>query len=114
MKTNLVLFLSCLICVSCSNYRIDNNENKYLLNDQSNSKYYLIDIIRKAQNDNKLGKDPMIIINGDPVYYHYKKNIEPIKIEKSQIKKIELLKNTDCLQTFGSACKYGLIRITTY
>lgn len=87
MKTNLVLFLSCLICVSCSNYRIDNNENKYLLNDQSNSKYCLIDIIRKAQNDNKLGKDPMIILTEILYIIITKRILNQLKLKNLKSKK---------------------------
>ncbi len=103
-----------LILSSCSTIDITNTEQNYLLKDDNNSKFYLIEFIRKAQSENKLGEIPMLIIDGEPIFYYYKENVKSIKIKKSEIKNIEITESKECVKLFGAACKYGLIRIKTY
>ncbi|MCY0969739.1 hypothetical protein [Chryseobacterium wangxinyae] len=102
------------LLASCSANKISVVERNYLLNEKNNDKYYLIQFIRKSQKENKLGEIPMLIIDGVPIYYFYKKDSEPIKIGRSQIINIKITENTTCAHVFGAACKYGLITIKTY
>ena len=113
MKQTIKYFLL-LVLISCSTLNITSNEKNYLLNDENSSKYYLIEFIRKAQSEKKLGEIPMLIIDGEPIFYYYKENVELIQIKKSEIKNIEIIESKECVKLFGAACKYGLIRIKTY
>ncbi len=56
---------------------------------------------------------PMIIVDGDPKYYYYKEDVKTLNINKNQIRKIKILEAENCVKTFGAACKYGLITIST-
>lgn len=112
MKT-FALLSSLLICLSCSTYKVNSIEKKYLLNEKGDSKYYLIELIRKAQSENKLGKEPMIIIDGTPIYYYHKEDFVPIKIIKDEVRKVEITESSKCVHVYGAACKYGLVTIKT-
>lgn len=104
-----LIFVSIIFLVSCSKA----NTN-YILNDKNNSKYYLLNIIKQAQKENKLGKKPMLIIDSKPIYYHYKKEIEIINIKKDDIKSFKIIDAPKCVSIYGAACKYGLIEVKTY
>jgi len=108
------IVLSLIIFSSCSTISITNTEQNYILKDENKSKFYLIEFIRKAQSENKLGETPMLIIDGEPTFYYNKENVKKIQIKKSDIKMIEIVESKDCVKLFGAACKYGLIRIKTY
>ena len=123
MKRKYVLILTMLLFLSCKTTKPISKENvveitdiekHYLLSDSDSEKYYLIKLIRKLQSEKKLGEIPMIIVDGDPKYYFYKEEIKPLNIEKSKIRKIKILEAEKCVQTFGAACEYGLITISTY
>jgi hypothetical protein len=123
MKRKYSLILTLLFFLSCKTTKpiieedeveITDIEKHYLLSDTDSEKYYVIKLIRKLQSEKKLGEIPMIIVDGDPKYYHYKEEIKPLNIEKRKIRKIKILEAEKCVQTFGAACKYGLITITTY
>lgn len=123
MKRKYLLILTMLFFLNCkttkpivkeNNVEITDIEKHYLLSDTDSEKYYIIKLIRKLQSEKKLGEIPMIIVDGDPKYYYYKEKIKPLNIEKTKIKKIKILEAEKCVQTFGAACKYGLITINTY
>ncbi|MCU7614890.1 hypothetical protein N0B16_10615 [Chryseobacterium sp. GMJ5] len=84
------------------------------MKDEGDAKYYLVELIRKAQIEHKLGEEPMLIIDGIPVYYHYRKDFVSIKIIKDQIKEVRITESSKCVSLYGSACKYGLITLKTY
>lgn len=113
----MLFFLSCKTTkpiVEENVVEITDIEKHYLLSDSDSEKYYVIKLIRKLQSEKKLGEIPMIIVDGDPKCYYYKEDIKPLNVEKSKIKKIKILEAEKCVQTFGAACKYGLITISTY
>jgi len=123
MKRKYLLILPVLFFLSCKTtnpiikediVEITDIEKHYLLSDSDSEKYYVIKLIRKLQSEKKLGEIPMIIVDGDPKYYHYKEEIKPLNIQKSKIKKIKILEAAKCVQTFGAACRYGLITINSY
>jgi hypothetical protein len=123
MKSKYFLILLMHFFLSCKTTKpiikediveITDIEKHYLLSDLDSEKYYVIKLIRRLQSEKKLGEIPMIIVDGDPEYYYYKEEIKPLNIEKSKIRKITVLEAEKCVQTFGAACKYGLITISTY
>ena len=112
----MLLFLNCKTTKPINKeivVEITDIEKHYLLSDSNSEKYYVIKLIRKLQSEKKLGEIPMIILDGDPKYYFYKEEIKPFNVEKSKIRKIKILEAEKCVQTFGAACKYGLIKIST-
>ena len=123
MKKDFVLILTLLLFFCCKSTTPINEENgvkitdiekHYLLSNLDSEKYYIIKLIRKLQSEKKLGEFPMIIVDGDPKYYYYKEEIKPLNIELNKIRKLKILDAKTCVQTFGAACKYGLITISTY
>ena len=94
--------------------KLNDKEENFLLNDKGRDKFYLVELIRRQQNQGELGIMPMIIINGEPIYYHNKEEKLPIDVKKSDIKSIKIINAEKCINVFGYACKYGLITITTY
>lgn len=110
-------FLSCKTTkpiVKENVFEITDIEKHYLLSDSDDEKYYVIKLMRKLQSEKKLGEIPMIIVDGDPKYYYNNEEIKLLDIEKSKIRKIEILEAEKCIKTFGAVCKYGLIMISTY
>ena len=99
---------------SCKITKLTDIEKLYLIADNGNKKYYLIDFIRENQEHGKLGEIPMLIIDGNPQMYHYKEKKEKIKISKSDIKRIEIIEKEKSILLYGSAGKYGVIEIYTY
>jgi len=123
MKRKYLVMFTMLFLLSCkttkpiikeSVFEITDIEKHYLLSDSDSEKYYLIRLIRILQSEKKVGEIPMIIVDGDPKYYYTKEEIKPLNIEKRKIRKIKILEAEKCVQTFGAACKYGLITISTY
>ncbi|MWB92802.1 hypothetical protein GON26_00335 [Flavobacterium sp. GA093] len=123
MKIKYFLILTTLFFLSCKTIKplvkeddveITDIEKHYLLSDSSSEKYYLIMLIRKLQFEKKLGEIPMVIVDGDPKYYFYKEETKALNVEKNKITKIKILEAEKCVETFGAACKYGLVTISTF
>ena len=96
---------------SCTRSNLTDTEKRYLISGSGNEKHYLIEIIRENQKNEKLGKEPMIIFNGEILYYHYQENFEKIQILKNEIEEIEIIEKEESILLFGSAGKFGLMRI---
>ena len=106
----MILFLT----FSCKMANLSDIEKRYLITDNGNKKFYLIEFIKKNKESGKLGEIPMIIIDGEPITYHYKELNEKIGISKIDIKRIEIMKSEKSIPLFGSAGKYGVVQIYTY
>jgi len=89
-------------------------EKRYLLTDSGNKKFFLIDLIKENQENGKLGETPMVIVNGEPFTYHYKETNKKIEISKNDIKRIEIIESEKSIPLFGSAGKYGIVKLYTY
>ncbi|KZS40091.1 hypothetical protein AWE51_25485 [Aquimarina aggregata] len=89
-------------------------EKRYLITDNGNKKFYLIDFIKENQESGKLGEVPMLIVDGKPYTYHYKELNEKIKTSKGDIKRIEIMESEKSIPLFGNAGKYGVVKVYTY
>lgn len=114
MKVKSFLILITLVFISCKTVKLSENENNYLLADSGKDKFYLVELIRQKQTEGKLGENPMLIINGNVIFYYYKKDIEKIVISKAEIKGLRISEAEKCVSLYGAGCKYGLVEINTY
>ncbi len=114
MKIRIVSIFIFLILLGCKTISVSEVEKNYLLSDTGKDKYYLIKLIRQKQKEKVLGEMPMLIVNGEPTFYYYRKDNSIPGTSKKFIKKIEILSAEKGVQTFGAAAKYGLILINTY
>ncbi|GGD36529.1 hypothetical protein GCM10011343_27950 [Flavobacterium orientale] len=89
-------------------------EKHYLITDNGNKKFYLIDFIKENQERGKLGEIPMVVVDGKPVTYHYKELNEKIGISKNDIKRIEIMESEKSIPLFGNAGKFGVVQVYTY
>ena len=112
MIKKLLLYISAILLTACTARKTNSIEKNFLLPDEGEAKYYLVDQIRIAQKDKRLGENPMLIINGSVIYYSYKEKIEPIQIKESQIKTIQFTTAENCVCLYGKACADGLVTIT--
>ena len=108
-----ILVILCLT-FSCKMSNLTDIEKRYLLTDSGNKKFFLIDFIKENQENGKLGEIPMVIVNGEPFTYHYKETDKKIEISKNDIKRIEIMESEKSIPLFGSAGKYGIVKLSTY
>lgn len=101
------------ITFSCKLAKLTDVEKRYLMADQGIQKFYLIDFIKESQESGKLGKIPMLIVDGKPFTYHYKELNEKIEISKNDIKRIEILESEKSIPLYGNAGKYGVVQVYT-
>lgn len=114
MRKQIFILLILFLTVGCKILSLTDNEKRYLITDRGNKKYFLIDFIKTHQENEKLGKTPMVIIDGEPFTYHYKETNKELKISKNDIKRIEITNSEKSIPLFGNAGIYGVIRIYTY
>src|SRR5690554_179243 len=112
-KLILILFILCLT-FSCKMSNLTDIDNRYLISDNGNKKFYLIDFIKENRKSGKLGEIPMVILNGEPLTYHSKEMNKKIEISKSDIIQIEIMESKKSIQLFGNAGKYGVVKLYTY
>ena len=106
----LILFLT----FSCKMSNLTDIEKRYLITDNGNKKFFLIDFIKENQESGKLGEIPMVIVDGEPITYHYQEVNKKFKISKTDIKRIEIMESEKSIPLFGSAGKYGVVQVYTY
>ncbi len=111
-KKIIYLILSLTLLISCNSIKISNEEKVYLLENNGNEKYYLINYIN--QNQDKLGKLPAVMINGSFIIYCDRENKQTMKLKKEEITKIEIMTIEKSVPIFGSAGKNGIVKINTY
>ena len=114
MQKLISILMILFLIFSCKMANLTDIEKRYLITDNGNKKFYLIDFIKENQESGKLGEIPTVIIDGVPITYHYKELNEKIEISKNNIKRIEIMESEKSIPLFGSAGKYGVIQIYTY
>ena len=114
MTKNIYLLILNLLFISCSPLKISEIEHHYLLADSNNNKFFIIEIIRELQHKNKLGDEPLLIIDGEPMYSFDENYHKKILIFKKDIKFIEPVEPSKSASLFGRAGRNGHISINTY
>jgi len=97
---------------SCKTVSLSEIEERYLLKDSSNEKYYLVNLIRENQKAGILGESPLLFIDNEFITDAFKKMLD-IKIRKIDIHNIEILDCEKSVKQYGARGKYGFIRVST-
>lgn len=111
----LILFIYFISCNSV--YNVVREQERFILNDQNNDKFYLVELINKNVKLNKIGLVPTVILfsNGEQKIVRSDKEYEgAINLIKKDIKKIEIIPIEKSVKLYGSAGKNGVINIYTF
>lgn len=98
----LVLFSSC-------------STNRYLLKDENKKdSKFLIRQIKEAKTNGELTSNkPIIVVDGKPNRYNFELKENKLDLYKSDIEKIDVLKNDVGIRIYGEFAKEGVMLITT-
>jgi len=117
------ILLMCLFSVSCKinsvnvSHDIQDNQKRFLLNDNGNNVYYVIDFIKINQDKKYLGIVPMLIIHNidDTIIIRSDENVEgKLNLAKKDIVKNKITPINESVGRYGAAGKNGVIEIYTY
>lgn len=107
-----LLFLATLLILSCKSFEVSKTETRYLLNNEDKKdKYYLVELIRQKQSENKLGETPMIVL-GSKIISCWDGEKGKINISKEDIKKIKVIDMKKVSKSYGASGKYGVVIIS--
>ena len=87
--------------------------NRYYLDDTKQDRAFLVEKIQELSNKGLISESPILVIDGIEYVNTKKINLKRIKLSKSDIKNIELLKKDKGLKIFGNAGERGVLLITT-
>ena len=112
-KTFILFFCSFYIFISCSSYNGLDSQRRFLLNEKSNDKYYIIEFINS--NQGKLGETPTLIINtseGMLLVRSDNKYSKKLNFKKKDITRMIISSDKEKGPSiYGSAGKYGVVAI---
>ncbi|WP_335973327.1 hypothetical protein [Gaetbulibacter jejuensis] len=106
MKKIIKLLLITIISTSCSS-------NRYLLTDNNEDRNFLNEKIKEFKKGEDISSKPIIVIDGIPHRYNYELKEEKLKLSKSDIEKIDVLKKDVGIKIYGEFAESGVILITT-
>ncbi|MBS7787635.1 hypothetical protein KIH23_10030 [Flavobacterium sp. CYK-55] len=113
MKNLVIVFLFFGVISSCKTSSAK-MERIYSLNDSTEDKFYLLNIIYENQKNGTLGGRPMVIIDSSVKFHYCMPNFDKLNISKSEIKKLKITEASKCIKLYGAAAEFGLIEIYTY
>jgi hypothetical protein len=108
MKFIVKLFLVSVLLFSCSS-------SKYLLEDEnSKDKKFLINTIKESKSKREIASNkPIIVLDGKPLRYNHELKEEKLHLQKSDIKKIDVLKKEVGISLYGDFAEGGVLILTT-
>lgn len=106
MKRNLIL-LSSIIISGCSNPKV------FVLNDTKENKYFVLELINKAFEENQIDKLPLIVIDGIPFKYNKEPDTIILPLKKSDIISLDFLNKNSSRIIYNEKENDGVIIITT-
>ncbi len=106
MKNCLYLLLIILSLVSCSS-------NRYVLSDTDGNKDFLKQKIDEFKKTEGISNKPIIVVDGKPYRYTHELKENKLKLSKSDIKKIDVLKKDVGIRIYGEFAEAGVLLITT-
>lgn len=102
----LFIFLP-LIMIGCS------RPKAFVLNDTSENKYFVSELINKAYKENQIEKCPLIVINGIPFEYNKNQDSIFLPFKKSDIISLNFLNINSSRIIYNEKENDGAIIITT-
>lgn len=106
MAKTILTFLSLVFLFSCSS-------NRYLLVDENEDKFFLSKQIKEQRKKGLISSKPIIVIDGVPHRFDKELKENELKISKSEIKKIDIVKAEAATKVYGEDAQDGVILITT-
>ncbi|WP_207428313.1 hypothetical protein [Pedobacter sp. SYSU D00535] len=87
--------------------------NRYYLDDTKQDRTFLFQKIQELSKKGLISERPILVIDGIEYVNPKKINLKSMKLSKSDIKNIELLKKEKGVKIFGNAGERGVLLITT-
>ncbi|MFH6949641.1 hypothetical protein ACHRV6_14190 [Flavobacterium sp. FlaQc-51] len=106
MKRTLLL-LSSIILLGYSNPKV------FVLNDTEENKYFVLELVNKAFEENQIDKLPLIVIDGIPFKYNKKQDTILLPLKKSDIISLDFLNKNSSRIIYNEKENDGAIIITT-
>ena len=106
MKKHYTFIILTLLLSACS-------MNRYYLDDTKQDRTFLFEKIQELSRKGLISERPILVIDGIEYIKLKKINLKSMKLSKSDIKNIELLKEEKALKIFGNAGERGVLLITT-
>ncbi|KLT70081.1 hypothetical protein AB674_09205 [Flavobacterium sp. ABG] len=85
----------------------------FLLENEDESQYYLVDKIKTAFQKDEIANPPLIVIDGEPFKYNKTLNTIVLPIKKEIISDVTILNKNSSNVIYGKDEVYGAIIITT-
>lgn len=85
----------------------------FLLQNEDESKYYLVDKIKTAFENDVIANPPLIVIDGEPFKYDQNLNAILLPIKKEEIAEVTIFNKKNSNVIYGKDEVYGAIIITT-
>ncbi|WP_428231001.1 hypothetical protein [Flavobacterium sp.] len=101
-----LLLLSSTILTGCS------NPNTFILNDSEENKYFVLESVNHAFQEDQIGKFPFIVINGIPFKYDKEQDTIILPLEKSDIISLDFLNKNSSRIIYNEKENDGAIIIT--
>ncbi|MCV9927756.1 hypothetical protein OIU83_08845 [Flavobacterium sp. LS1R49] len=99
--------LSSTIVFGCS------NPHTFILNDTKENKYFVLELVNQAFDENQIDKSPLIVINGIPFEYNKKQDTILLPLKKSDIISLDFLNKNSSRIIYNEKENDGAIIITT-
>lgn len=103
----ILLLLSCVITIGCSN-----NPHTFILNDKKENKYFVAESINRAFEEDLIEKSPLIVINGVPFSYNKKQDTIVLPLKKSDIISLDFLNKNSSRIIYNEKENDGAVIIT--
>lgn len=107
MKKQILILMIAVCLVSCSNRKF------FVLKDNNNDKYFLLDSISVRVKNNQITASPMIVIDGIP--FKYDSNIDTVylPVSKKDLFLLTFLSKKTASVIYGENGKKGVVLIST-
>lgn len=106
MKTLTKLLILAILVSGCT-------ANRYLLTDKGKDNRFLIDLIKESSKTGKIGKKPIIVVDGVPKRFDYELKSKRLQFSKNDIENIDILKKDIGIKIYGDFAKEGVLVLTT-
>lgn len=102
-----LLLLSSTLLIACS------KPKAFILNDTKENKYFALELINNAFEENQIDKCPLIVINGIPFKYNKEQDTILLPLKRSEIISLDFLNINSSRIVYNDKENDGAVIITT-
>jgi hypothetical protein len=106
MKRTLLILTSTII-LGCS------TPKNFILNDTKENKYFVLQLVNQAFEENQIDKSPLIVIDGIPFKYNKEQDTIILPLKKSDIISLNFLNKNSSRIIYNEKENDGAVIITT-